>query len=150
MRLMVDAGMDLAGGIIGAGVEELAWPSALKGGESIQVRVTILARAPSKSKPSIGIVTFKVETLRADGSALRDDRDLGCAALFGGVMSAARGISPLDVDESPQRTVYQRAESACFGPGRGCDVMVACDLPKVDARVRSRHPLHETSSGTAT
>jgi acyl dehydratase len=64
--------MDLAGGIIGAGVEGLRWPSALKAGESIQVRVTILAVRPSKSKPSIGIVTFKVETLRADGSAVQE------------------------------------------------------------------------------
>jgi len=72
MRLMVDAGMDLAGGIIGAGMESLRWPAALGPGESISVRVSILALRPSQSRPTIGIVTFKVETLRSDGTAVQE------------------------------------------------------------------------------
>jgi len=72
MRLMVDAGMDLAGGIIGAGMEGLRWPAALGPGESISVRVSILALRPSQTRPTIGIVTFKVETLRSDGTAVQE------------------------------------------------------------------------------
>jgi acyl dehydratase len=72
MRLMVESGMDLAGGIIGAGIEGLRWPSALKAGESIHVRITILAVRPSKSRPTVGIVSFKVETLRSDGTAVQE------------------------------------------------------------------------------
>jgi acyl dehydratase len=72
MRLMVASGMDLAGGIIGAGVEGLRWPSPLRAGEAVQVRVTILAVRPSQSRPAIGIVSFKVETLRHDGTAVQE------------------------------------------------------------------------------
>jgi acyl dehydratase len=72
MRLMTESGMDLAGGIIGAGVEGLRWPSPLRAGEAVAVRVTILAVRPSQSRPAIGIVTFKVETVRSDGTAVQE------------------------------------------------------------------------------
>jgi acyl dehydratase len=72
MRLMVESDMDLAGGIIGAGMESLRWPAPLAAGDSISVRISILNARPSQSRPTIGIVTFKVETLRNDGSAVQE------------------------------------------------------------------------------
>jgi acyl dehydratase len=72
MKLLNGAGMDIAGGIIGAGAEELRWPAPLAPGDAIHVRVEILASRASKSRPEIGIVRARVRTLREDGAAVQD------------------------------------------------------------------------------
>ena len=53
-------------------------------------------------------------------------------------VSTASGRRPARAFE--QRTVRETREPLVFGPDRGCDVMAACDLPKVDARVRFPPP----------
>ena len=72
MRNFVDAGVDLAGGIIGAGMEYLRWPAPLPAGDTIRTRITIERMRPSQSRPLFGIVTFRVETLRSDGKAVQE------------------------------------------------------------------------------
>ena len=72
MRNLVDSGMDLAGGIIGAGMEHLRWPAPLPAGDTIRTRITIERTRPSQSRPQIGIVTFRIETLRSDGKAVQE------------------------------------------------------------------------------
>ncbi len=72
MRNFVDSGIDLAGGIIGAGMEELRWPAPLPAGDTIRTRITIERVRPSQSRPQLGIVTFRVETLRSDGKAVQE------------------------------------------------------------------------------
>ena len=55
MRLFVDT-MDVAGGIIGMGVDELQWPNAVRPGDDVRVEVEILEARRSKSRPSYGII----------------------------------------------------------------------------------------------
>jgi acyl dehydratase len=72
MKLLNAAGMDIAGGLIGAGTEELRWPSPLLPGNSIHVHVEIVASRTSKSRPEIGIVRARIRTLREDGIAVQE------------------------------------------------------------------------------
>jgi acyl dehydratase len=72
MKLLNEAGMDIAGGIIGAGAEELRWPAPLVPGDSIHVRVEIIESRASKSRPEIGIVRARIRTLREDGAAVQE------------------------------------------------------------------------------
>jgi acyl dehydratase len=72
MKMLTEADMDLAGGIIGAGMEELRWPTPLVPGDTIHVRVEIVESRASKSRPEIGIVRARVQALREDGTAVQE------------------------------------------------------------------------------
>ena len=72
MMMLNQAGMDLAGGIIGAGTEDLRWPTPLEPGDTIHVRVEILEARRSKSRPEIGIARMRIRTLRDDGTAVQE------------------------------------------------------------------------------
>jgi acyl dehydratase len=61
MRLQVDSGPPLAGGMIGANVE-LSWPQPTKPGDVLHVTSEILEVTPSRSKPDRGFITLKSET----------------------------------------------------------------------------------------
>jgi acyl dehydratase len=58
MRLLVEGGLPLAGGVIGAG-GELDWPNPTRPGDMLQVESEILDVRPSRSKPDRGIVTVR-------------------------------------------------------------------------------------------
>jgi acyl dehydratase len=72
MKMLTEAEMDLAGGIIGAGMEDLKWPTPLVPGDVIHVRVEIIESRASKSRPEIGIVRARVQTMREDGTAVQE------------------------------------------------------------------------------
>jgi acyl dehydratase len=72
MRMMCDSGIDIAGGIIGAGMEHLHWPVPLRPNDTIHVHMEVLQSRASKSRPQIGIVQLSVHTLRADGVAVQE------------------------------------------------------------------------------
>src|SRR5262245_37469913 len=61
MRLLVDAGLPLAGGVIGAG-GELAWPRPTRPGDTLQVESEVLEITPSRSRPDRGIAIVRIET----------------------------------------------------------------------------------------
>src|SRR6187402_3322648 len=61
MKLLVESGMRLSGGLIGAG-GELTWPRATRPGDVLTVVSEVLAVTPSKSKPERGFVTVRCET----------------------------------------------------------------------------------------
>jgi acyl dehydratase len=63
MRLLVDSELRPAGGIIGAGVEELNWPKPVRPGDELRVQSEILEVRPSQSRPQQGIVRVKTTTL---------------------------------------------------------------------------------------
>jgi len=71
MRLLTEAQLDISGGLIGAGMDDLRWPSALAPGDTIHLRVEILDVRPSRSRPAIGIVRADMRTLRDDGTAVQ-------------------------------------------------------------------------------
>jgi acyl dehydratase len=71
MRLLVEQGMPLAGGLIGAG-GELTWPRPTRPGDVLTVESEILAVTPSKSKPERGLVTVRSRTLNQKGEVVQD------------------------------------------------------------------------------
>ncbi|MDB5409183.1 MAG: acyl dehydratase [Rhodospirillales bacterium] len=71
MRLLVDGEFKPAGGIIGAGVEELRWPRPVRPGDTLRVESEILEIRPSKSRPQIGLVKVRNTTLNQHGDPVQ-------------------------------------------------------------------------------
>jgi acyl dehydratase len=62
MRLQVDGGLPLAGGIVGAEVT-VTWPKPVRPGDTLRVSTEVLEIRPSRSRPDRGMVTVRVTTL---------------------------------------------------------------------------------------
>jgi acyl dehydratase len=58
MRLLVESGMPLAGGIVGAG-GELDWPNPTRPGDSLKVESEVLDIRPSRSRPDRGVAVVR-------------------------------------------------------------------------------------------
>ena len=71
MRLLVGCGMKPAGGTIGAGVDELKWPLPVRPGDTLHVVVEVLEVKPSRSRPDIGIVRVRMQTLNQDDKVVQ-------------------------------------------------------------------------------
>jgi acyl dehydratase len=61
MRLMVDHGVPIAGGLIGAGAE-ISWPKPTKPGSILHVESEVIDLKISRSRPDRGIATMRSET----------------------------------------------------------------------------------------
>jgi acyl dehydratase len=61
MRLLVDSGLPIAGGIIGSG-GEVAWPKPTRPGDTLHVVSEIEEVTPSRSRPNRGMVRVRSET----------------------------------------------------------------------------------------
>jgi len=61
MRLQIDSGPKIAGGMIGAG-GELSWPRPARPGDDIRVESEVVEIKPSRSRPERGFVTLRSET----------------------------------------------------------------------------------------
>lgn len=61
MRLLVESGLPLAGGLIGAGAD-LSWPTPTRPGSILQVESEILEIRTSRSRADRGIATVRSET----------------------------------------------------------------------------------------
>ena len=70
MRLQIDSGPPIAGGMIGAG-GELSWPRATRPGDILHVESEVMEVTPSKSKPERGFVTLKSETKNQRGEVVQ-------------------------------------------------------------------------------
>ena len=55
MRLRVES-LHIAGGIIGAGVEEMRWSQPVRPGDALRTEAEILSVRPSNSRPAFGVV----------------------------------------------------------------------------------------------
>jgi acyl dehydratase len=66
MRLLVEGGLPLAGGAIGAG-GEITWPRPVRPGEVLHVESEILKISPSRSRPDRGMLTVRMETKNRAG-----------------------------------------------------------------------------------
>jgi acyl dehydratase len=71
MRLNVEAGLPLAGGIIGAG-GEISWPRPTRPGDTLHVESEILEVVPSQSKPDRGSITVLSRTLNQRGDVVQE------------------------------------------------------------------------------
>lgn len=70
MRLMVDSGPPLAGGILGIG-GEISWTAPLRPGDTLQVHSEVVGLTPSRSRPDRGTVTIRNETRNQRGEVVQ-------------------------------------------------------------------------------
>ena len=70
MRLNVETGLPIAGGIIGAG-GEISWPKPLRPGDSVHVESEVLEIVPSRSRSDRGIATIESRTLNQRGETVQ-------------------------------------------------------------------------------
>ena len=71
MRLVVDSDLQPAGGILGAGIDELNWPRPVRPGDELRVESEILEVRPSRSRPDQGVVRVRNTTLNQNGEAVQ-------------------------------------------------------------------------------
>ena len=71
MRLLVEGAFTPAGGLIGAGADELRWPRPVRPGDTLQVEGEILEVRPSRSKPLQGVVRTRITTTNQHGEAVQ-------------------------------------------------------------------------------
>jgi len=70
MRLMVDGGPPLAGGILGVG-GEISWTAPMRPGDTLQVHSEIVEVSRSRSRPDRGIATIRNETRNQRGDVVQ-------------------------------------------------------------------------------
>src|SRR5882724_3314027 len=61
MRLLVEGGAPIAGGVIGAG-GEIGWPRPTRPGDILRVESEVLEITPSRSRSDRGMITLRTET----------------------------------------------------------------------------------------
>jgi len=71
MRLLVESELKPAGGIIGAGFDELRWPRPVRPGDELRVESEVLEVRPSKSRSDQGLIKVKTTTLNQHGEAVQ-------------------------------------------------------------------------------
>jgi len=84
MRLMVDSGLPLAGGILGAG-GEINWPKPTRPGDVLHVVSVVEEVTPSRSRPERGMVRVRSET--------RNQRDEVVQVLIAKLIVPRRGTA---------------------------------------------------------
>src|SRR5262245_6658039 len=70
MRLLVENGLPIAGGLIGAG-GEISWPNPTRPGDILQVEIEIIELRPLRSRPERGMATIRSETRNQRGEILQ-------------------------------------------------------------------------------
>lgn len=71
MRLLVDHEFKLAGGLVGAGVDELRWPLPVRPGDELRVESEVLDVRVSKTRPTQGLLRLRTTTLNQHGQAVQ-------------------------------------------------------------------------------
>ena len=71
MRLLVESDFRPAGGIIGAGMDELRWPRPVYPGDELRVETEVLEVRPSRSRPEQGLVKARTTTLNGRGEPVQ-------------------------------------------------------------------------------
>ena len=71
MRLLVESDFRPAGGIIGAGMDELRWPRPVYPGDELHLETEILEVRPSRSRPEQGLVKARTTTFNGRGETVQ-------------------------------------------------------------------------------
>jgi acyl dehydratase len=71
MRLLVESELKPAGGIVGAGFDELRWPLPVRPDDELRVESEVLEVRPSKSRPDQGMVKVRTTTLNQNDQAVQ-------------------------------------------------------------------------------
>ncbi|MFI5335211.1 MAG: MaoC family dehydratase [Opitutales bacterium] len=72
MRLMVEGEMQLDGGVIGQGVENLRWPRPVLPGDRLRVVVEVVEIADIPSRPAYGLVKQRCRTFNQAGKVVQE------------------------------------------------------------------------------
>ena len=67
---LVESGLPIAGGIIGAG-GEITWPNPTRPGDVLQVESEVLELRPSRSRPDRGTATVRSQTRNQRGEVVQ-------------------------------------------------------------------------------
>jgi acyl dehydratase len=70
MRLLVQSGLPIAGGIIGSG-GELSWSKPARPGDALSVESEVLEITPSRSRPDRGSARIRSETRNQNGEIVQ-------------------------------------------------------------------------------
>ena len=70
MRLNVESGPPLAGGIVGAG-GELSWPAPTRPGDVLHVESEVVEITPSRSRPDRGTIVLLSRTMNQRGEVVQ-------------------------------------------------------------------------------
>jgi acyl dehydratase len=70
MRLLVEGGAPIAGGLVGVG-GEIKWLKPTRPGDTLRVHSEVVEIAPSRTRPDRGIVTIRIETRNQRGDVLQ-------------------------------------------------------------------------------
>jgi acyl dehydratase len=70
MSLLVQSGMPIAGGLIGAG-GQIEWPRPVRPGDVLKVESEVLAVAPSRSRSERGMITVRTVTRNQKGEVVQ-------------------------------------------------------------------------------
>ena len=71
IRLLVESELNPAGGIIGAGFDELRWPLPVRPGDELQLESEVLEVRPSQSRRNRGMMKVRTTTLNQNGKAVQ-------------------------------------------------------------------------------
>jgi acyl dehydratase len=64
MRLMLDTGVLATDGrMLGAGIEEISWPTPVRPGDALRAQCEVLALRPLRSRPELGLLTLRTTAL---------------------------------------------------------------------------------------
>jgi acyl dehydratase len=63
MRLLADSELKPAGGLIGAGFDELRWPRPVRPDDELHLHIEVLDVRPSRSRPTQGILKIRTTTI---------------------------------------------------------------------------------------
>jgi acyl dehydratase len=70
MRLLVEGGAPIAGGILGVG-GEISWANPVRPGDTLKVHSEVVQIVPSRSRPDRGTVTIRSETRNQNGTVVQ-------------------------------------------------------------------------------
>ena len=71
MRLLVESDLHPAGGTIGAGVEGIRWPRAVRPDDVLHVEGEVIETRASRSRPELGIVKLRATTYNQAGEPVQ-------------------------------------------------------------------------------
>ena len=71
MKLMVEGNLKPAGGIVGAGFDELRWPRPVRPGDELHVECEVLEVRASKSRPDQGVIKVRSTTLNQNNEPVQ-------------------------------------------------------------------------------
>jgi acyl dehydratase len=71
MRLLVESELKPAGGLVGAGFDQLLWPRPVRPGDELHLESEVLEVRPSKSRPHQGVIKLRTTTKNQNGESVQ-------------------------------------------------------------------------------